>query len=134
MWDKYLLLFISLMFGTMLISGCKDGADAFFSGRPSDMAMVHNRIIGGNSEAMINLLKVPSRFPDATESHIALWQNSIIAWWRNEEKHELMKISFKKISKNEMYMLREWVRVRDKLHTEKNSITLDEIEAALNVI
>ena len=83
---------------------------------------------------MINLLKVPSRFPDATESHIALWQNSIIAWWRNEEKHELMKISFKKISKNEMYMLREWVRVRDKLHTEKNSITLDEIEAALNVI
>ncbi len=95
--------------------------------------MIHNRIIGSkDSEAMIHLLQVPSRFPDATESQIALWQNSIISWWRNEQKHGQMMQSFKKISKNEMYMLKVWVRVRDKFQIEKNAITLHHIEAALD--
>lgn len=122
------------MFVVTLNSGCNDEADDFFSGRPSEMAMAHNRVIGGSSEAMIDLLKIPSRFPDATELHIALWQYSIVAWWRNNEKHELMKSSFNKISKNELYMLKVWVRVRDKHHTENNSITLSEIEAELDVL
>ncbi len=79
-------------------------------------------------------MRVPSRFPDATETHIAKWQGSIIAWWRNNDRHEEMKSLFGEISKNEMYILKVWVKVRHKLETEENSKTLTEIEAALNVV
>jgi hypothetical protein len=57
-------ILVVLASGTLL-AGCKESADGFFSGRPSGMAMVHNRIIGGPPEAMLELLRVPSRFPDA---------------------------------------------------------------------
>ncbi len=118
----------------MLLVGCEEDADDFFSGRPSEMAMVHNRIIGGPSESMIELLRVPSRFPDATETQISQWQGSVIAWWRHPEKHELMIASFRKISRNEMYTLGVWVRVRDKHQTKENSLILNEIEVALNAV
>jgi len=83
---------------------------------------------------MIDLLRVPSRFPDATEAQISDWQGSVIAWWRHPEKHELMVNSFGKISRYEMHALRVWVRVRAKLQTEANSLTLNEIDAALNAV
>jgi len=131
---KHPVAIFALVAGTVLTVGCKDDAASFFSGRPSEMAMVHNRIIAGPPESMIELLRVPSRFPEATEAHISDWQGSVIAWWRHLEKHELMVNSFEKISRNEMHTLRVWVRVRAKLQTEANSLTLTEIDAALNAV
>ena len=122
---------ILLVATVTLFGACKEGADKFFSGRPSEMAMVHNRIIGGPPEAMVELLRVPSRFPDATESHIADWQESVIAWWRNPDKHQLMIASFGKISGDEMHALRNWVRVSDKNRSKEKAQVLDEIVVAI---
>jgi hypothetical protein len=125
-------LILTLVAAATLFAGCKDGAEEFFSGRPSEMAMVHNRIIGGPPEAMVELLRVPSRFPDATESHIASWQESVIAWWWHPEKHEVMIASFGKMSREEVHALRDWVRVRHKYRSKEKAKALDEIEVAIN--
>ena len=125
-------LILPFVAAATLLAGCEEGAEKFFSGRPSEMAMVHNRIIAGPPEAMVELLRVPSRFPDATESHIAIWQESVIAWWWHPEKHKLMIASFGKMSREEMYALRNWVRVRDKYRSKEKAKALDEIEVAIN--
>lgn len=129
-----LFTIFALVVGIIFLTSCKENAHFFFSGRPSEMDMVHNRIIAGPPESMIELLKGPSRFPDATAAHISQWQGSVIAWWRHPRKHELMISSFGKLSRNEMYTLRIWVRVRDKNQSEANSLTLGEIEAVLNAM
>ncbi len=125
-------LILLLVAAVTLLAGCKRGADEFFSGRPSEMSMVHNRVIGGPPEAMIELLRVPSRFPDATESHIGNWQESAIAWWQVPEKRELMIALFGKSPREEMRALRDWVRVRDKHRSQEKSQVLAEIELAIN--
>jgi hypothetical protein len=134
MHQHHLPSIFALVIVALLLVGCKEGADDFFSGRPSEMAMVHNRIIGGPPESMIELLRVPSRFPDATEAHISHWQDSVIAWWQHPEKHELMIVSFGKISHNELSTLRSWVRFRDKNQTKKNVLALNKVEEALNIV
>lgn len=128
--QHYLILTLVVM--ATLFAGCKKGAEEFFSGRPSEMAMVHNRIIAGPPEAMVELLRVPSRFPDATESHITDWQESVLAWWWNPKKHEVMITSFGKMSREEVHALRDWVRVRHKYRIEEKAKALDEIEVAIN--
>lgn len=80
----------------------------------------------------MELLRVPSRFPDATESHIAYWQDSVIAWWGNPEIHALMIASFGKLSHEEMYAFREWLRVRHKYRSKETAKVLGEIEVAVN--
>jgi hypothetical protein len=125
-------LIFTVVAAATILGGCKEGAEEFFSGRPSEMAMVHNRIIAGPPEAMIDLLRVPFRFPDATESHIADWQESVIAWWWHPEKHELMIASFQKITREEAYALRDWVRVRHGHRSKEKAKALDEIEAAID--
>ncbi len=130
MCQRYLSL--TLVVAAAFFTGCKEGADKFFSGRPSEMSMVHNRIIGGRPEAMVELLRVPSRYPDATESHVAMWQESVIAWWWHPEKHELMTAALGKLSPAELSALRNWVRIRDKYRSKEKAKALDEIEAALN--
>lgn len=127
--QRYLIL---TLVAALLFAGCNESADEFFSGRPSEMSMVHNRIIAGQPEAMVELLRVPSLFPDATESHIANWQESVIAWWLHPEKHELMKTSFGKISREEINALRNWVRTRGKNLSNEKTSALDEIEKAIN--
>ena len=128
--ERYLMLL--LLAGPLLVAGCKESADSFFSGRPSEMAMVHGRIIGGPPETMIELLRVPARFPDATEPQIANWQESAIAWWWHREKRQIMITSLEKISPEETNTLKNWVQVRDgHLSTEKEQ-ALDEIEAAIS--
>jgi len=122
------------MIGTMVVAGCKHNADSFFSGRPSEMAMVHNQIIAGRPESMVELMKIPSRFPDATEAQISKWQGSMNAWWKHPQMHEVMVSSFQKMSRYELHNLMVWVRVRDKLHTKDDSLTLDEIEVALSAV
>jgi hypothetical protein len=129
----YLYTFIALAVAAVLI-GSQYRAELFFSGRPSGMTMVHNKVIAGTPEAMIELLRVPSRFPDATGAHIADWQGSVIVWWRHPEKHKLMSTSFNKIPYNDMRSLKAWVKLRDKNVTKENSQILNEIEAALNAV
>lgn len=47
-----------LMVAATLFAGCKKGAEQFFSGRPSEMSMLHNRIIGGPPATIVELLRV----------------------------------------------------------------------------
>src|SRR5262245_7302442 len=63
------------------VAGCQESADGFFSGRPSGMSRAHNRVLEGSVESMVDLLRIPQRFPDATASHKLSWQESVIAWW-----------------------------------------------------
>jgi hypothetical protein len=111
------------------VVGCRKGADAFFSGRPSGMAMVHNRVIGGGQESMLDLLRVPSRFPDATDEHIGLWQNSVVAWWNHGEKNAVMIASYSKLTAAERSDFVRWVQVRHKSGTANSHETLDVIDA-----
>jgi len=98
------------------------------------MSLIHNRVIAGGPEAMAVLLKVPVQFPEANEAQIGIWQNSIIAWWRDVSRKEEIETLFNEISRNEAYHLRLWVRVRAKHETSNNSKTLTEIEFALNSV
>lgn len=111
-------------------AACEERAETFFSGRPSQMAMVHNRIIAGPPEAMLELLQVPSRFPDASETHIASWQESVTAWWRHPEKHDLMVVSLRKMSREEIHAFTNWVRVRGTSQSRERAQVLEEIEAS----
>lgn len=111
-------------------AACEERAETFFSGRPSQMAMVHNRIIAGPPEAMLELLQVPSRFPDASETHIASWQESVTAWWRHPEKHDLMVVWFRKMSREEIHAFTNWVRVRGTSQSRERAQVLEEIEAS----
>jgi hypothetical protein len=121
----------ALLAAAVLLAGCQESAEDFFSGRPSEMAMVHNRIIGGPPEAMLDLLRVPARFPDAKEAHIANWQESVIAWWRHAEKHEVMRASLPHLTPSETQALRAWVRVRDPHRSREKAHDLDEVAAAI---
>jgi hypothetical protein len=125
-------LIVASLLATLVVAGCKQSADDFFSGRPSDMSMVHNRVIGGPPEAMVELLRVPVRFPDAKEGHVADWQESAIAWWRNPQGKPVMLASLGKISTEEADALRRWVRVRDPHRSKEKAQTLEEIEAAMS--
>jgi hypothetical protein len=128
---RYLPIVVAM---ALPLAGCKDGADAFFSGRPSEMSMAHNRIIAGTPEAMVELLRVPSRFPDAKESHIANWQESAIAWWGRADKRGAMIASATKLSRQEAQALKAWLRLRDGQRSAEKARALDEIEAALTLL
>lgn len=117
-----------------LVGGCAENARDFFSGRPSGMAMVHNRIIAGPPEAMADLLRVPSRFPDATEAHVADWQGSLTAWWQNPGKRAIMVAMFRELSPEESRALRNWVRITGDAASHERRLVLQEIEAAIHAI
>jgi hypothetical protein len=116
------------------LSACRQSADEFFSGRPSGMATVHNRIIGGSPETMVALLQVPARFPDATAAHIADWQESVIAWWGNAEKHDLLVASLGKITPEEARVLLSWVLVETPYRSVPKAAALKEIAAAVREV
>ena len=116
---------------SLLVAACTEGADKFFSGRPSEMAMVHNRIIGGPPEAMVELLRVPSRLPGATEAQVMTWQESIIAWWGTPEKHDVLIASFPKLSREESSALLTWVLVRGNSRSMEKAAALGAIQAAI---
>lgn len=116
----------------LLSTGCKKGAEAFFSGRPSGMSMVHNRIISRAQEGIPELLKVPSRFPDATMDHCLLWQHSLTAWWAHPDKKALMIQSARNLTAVERAELRDWVKKKPRNQTAAQGATLLEVESALN--
>ena len=97
----------------LLLSACGDEAERFFSGRPSDMSMVHNRIIGGPPEATLVLLRVPARFPGARPAHVGDWQSSLIAWWRHADKAAQMRSQFGQLTPAERAALLAWVNARE---------------------
>ncbi len=79
---------LALLIVAVILEGCRETADSFFSGRPSGMAMAHNRVLGGSVESVIDLLRIPRRFPDAEARHKSDWQEPVIAWWRAEKGWE----------------------------------------------
>lgn len=92
--------------------------------------MVHNRIIGGPPETMVELLRVPARFPDATTAHIADWQESVIAWWWNADRHALLVESFGKVTPEETRVLLTWLRVEAPSRSVQKADALREIAVA----
>src|SRR5690606_31527905 len=118
----------------LFLVGCKGGAEDFFEGRPSEMSLVHNRIIEGSQDSMIELLKVPSRFPDATDDNISDWQNSIVAWWQVPEKRNLMITSYKKLTQNEVSQLNNWFETRNSSMSDIKIKTLREIKDSIDQI
>ena len=70
---------LALLACAAALAGCQESADSFFSGRPSGMAMAHNKVLDGSADSMVELLRVPARFPDATDAHKLNWQESPIA-------------------------------------------------------
>ena len=94
--------------------------------------MVHNRIIGGPPETMLELLRVPIRFPGATVAHIADWQESVIAWWWHADRHALLVESLGGITTEETRVLLVWLRVEAPGRSVQKAAALKEIEAAAN--
>jgi hypothetical protein len=115
----------------LLMLGCKNGAENFFSGRPSGMSMIHNQIADGSPDAMMALLKVPSRFPDAKNEHIADWQNSVVAWWQVAEKRQLMISVFTELTTNESAEVRKWVETKVQNTSEQKTKTLNGIKTSI---
>jgi hypothetical protein len=102
---------LSVVVLVVALAGCRETADRFFSGRPSGMAMAHNRVLEGSAESMVDLLRIPSRFPDATDAHKLDWQESVIAWWG--AKRELVLAALPKITAPEMKSLEDWAAVQN---------------------
>jgi hypothetical protein len=75
------------------------------------MATAHNRILEGSLESMVDLLRIPNRFTDATDPHKLSWQESVIAWWG--AKRELMVAALPALSAPEMRSLENWAAVQD---------------------
>src|SRR5262245_17555699 len=110
-------------------AGCADSAERFFSGRPSGMAMAHNRVLEGSLESMIDLLRIPQRFPDATEAHKLSWQESMIAWW--DAKRELVLAALPKLSAAEMQSLENWAAVQDRSRGAQKTAAMTAFRDAL---
>jgi len=94
--------------------------------------MAHNRVLDGSVESMVELLRIPQRFPDATDSHKSTWQAPAIAWWRSEAGHGVMLTALPKLTEQEIQSLENWVATRDKLTTQQKAATLDEIKVAIS--
>ncbi len=127
---RTILILVTVMSVSLPLAACRESADDFFSGRPSGMAMVHNRIIGGPPETMVELLRVPARFPDAAPAHIADWQESVIAWWWSADRHALLVESFGKLTAEESRVLQEWLRVEAPSRSAPKAAALGEIAVA----
>jgi hypothetical protein len=120
-----------LLIFSAILEGCREDADSFFSGRPSGMAMAHNRVLDGSVESMVELLRIPQRFPDAVEAHKLLWQESLIAWWIPKNGRELIFAALPKLTEQEIQNLEKWVAVRDEFRTQQKATTLDEVTGAI---
>lgn len=114
----------------MVLAACGDEAERFFSGRPSDMSQVHNRIIGGPPEATLALLRVPARFAQARPAHVADWQASLIAWWRHPDKAAQMRAQFTQLTPAERAALLAWMAPRDPSLPADQVATLAQAAAA----
>ena len=120
---KLAVLFVFIL----LISGCRETADRFFSGRPSAMAMAHNRVLEGSLDSMIDLMRIPTRFPDAEPAHIYSWQESAIAWWRDAGGRERFVRAVSQLTPQEIDKLEIWIAARGDSTPAAKTATLEEI-------
>jgi hypothetical protein len=111
----------------LLISGCRETAGSFFSGRPSPMAIAHNRVLDGSLDSMIDLMRIPGRFPDAQPSHISSWQESVIAWWRDADGRKRFVPALSQLAQQEIDRLEIWIAARGDATTPAKTLTLEEI-------
>lgn len=116
------------------LAACQDSADSFFSGRPSGMAMAHNKVLDGAVESMVAMLRVPARFPGATIAHQLNWQESPIAWWGAPNGRERMLAAASRLSPSEAQQLDNWLAAGDASRTAKKRATLDEIRKDMSAI
>jgi hypothetical protein len=93
------------------------------------MAMAHNRVLEGSLESMVDLLRIPQRFPDATEAHKLAWQASLIAWWG--AKRELMLAALPTLTEPEMRSLENWVIVGDSSRAAQQAAAMAALREAL---
>jgi hypothetical protein len=121
---------VGVALGAALLAGCEESADRFFSGRPSGMAMAHNRVIEGSLESMVDLLRIPKRFPDATDPHKLSWQESVIAWWG--AKRELVIAALPRLTAPELHSLEIWAAVPDGSRGEQKAAALAAFREALS--
>jgi hypothetical protein len=91
------------------------------------MAMAHNRVLDGSLDSMIDLMRIPSRFPDAGPSHIAGWQASAIAWWRDAGGRARFVRALAELTAPEIDKLEVWIAARGDATTTAKTLTLEEI-------
>lgn len=93
--------------------------------------MVHNRVLDGTLATMIDLLRVPQRFPEADESQRAMWRGSIIAWWNAENGRSRMFDALSSLTADELRGAEEWLTVESAEPEGKKAATLDAVKAAI---
>ena len=99
-------LFISL---TFMLGGCGDTADAFFSGRPSAMAVAHNGALDGSINAMRIIFEIPARLPQAKPEHHSAWQESPIAWWLAAGGRERIIAALAQLDRAQLIAAQHWL-------------------------
>jgi hypothetical protein len=93
------------------------------------MAMAHGRVLEGSLESMVDLLRIPQRFPDATDPHKLSWQESVIAWWG--AKRELVLAAVPKLTAPEMHSLENWAAVEDRSRGAQKAAAMAAFREAL---
>lgn len=104
---------LALLACAAALAGCQESADSFFSGRPSGMAIAHNKVLDGSVESKAELLRVPARFPDATDAHKLNWQESPIAWWGARNGRDRILAALPMLSAQELRRVELWLAVGD---------------------
>jgi hypothetical protein len=122
---------LPLLVVAVMPQGCRQDADSFFSGRPSGMAMAHNRVLDGTPESMLALMRIPQRFPDANETQRASWQESVVAWWNADTGRGRILATLPSLTPGERRSVEAWVSMRSASSREKIAATLDEVAGAM---
>lgn len=118
---------LALLVLVCLFYGCREDADSFFSGRPSGMAMAHNRVLDGMRASMIDLLRIPHRFPDVKDSHKVSWQESIDAWWHAQDGRTRILAALPELTDAEIQSFETWLSYRSDSSPSNRAATLDDI-------
>ena len=78
---------------------------------------------------MLDLLRIPQRFPNATESHKLSWQDSVIAWWGT--KRELVLAALPRLTAPEVHSLENWAALQDSSRGAQNAAAMAAFREAL---
>jgi hypothetical protein len=128
---KLLAWFLAALLIASALQGCREDADSFFSGRPSGMAMAHNRMLAGTLATMVDLLRIPQRFPEADESQREMWRGSVVAWWNAETGRSRMLAALPHLSEEELRCAEGWLTVESGEPEAKDAAALDAVKAAI---
>jgi hypothetical protein len=77
------------------------------------MAMAHNRVLDGMPASMIDLLRIPHRFPDVKDSHkVSCWQESIDAWCHAQDGRTRILAALPELTDAEIQSVETWLSHR----------------------